>query len=333
MNDKTVWGIHAGKTGDADSLFLNKNIIALGWLLMGDIGKLPADREAFKNRVAETYPDWKPGKIPNSAGQLFRFVHEMKVNDYVVYPSKRDRQIHIGQVIGEFKFKPDLQESYPQTRAVKWLKHLPRTAFSQGALYESGSALSFFQIKNYADEYLDKLERKEVEVISGTEDDTVALVTSDIEDQTRDFVIKQLSKNLKGLPLEEFVAHLLENMGYHARLSRTNEPSVDIIAHKDELGVEPPVIKVQVKSSDGKIGDKDVSALYGKVDNGEFGLLVTLGQYTPTAITFANSKSNLRLIDGDELVDLVFNYYEKFDTKYQSIIPLKRVYVPQAVEV
>ena len=76
-----------------------------------------------------------------------------------------------------------------------------------------------FLIKNYADEYLAKLESKVVEVISGTEDDTVALVTSDIEDQTRDFVIKQLSKNLKGLPLEEFVAHLLEKMGYHARLS------------------------------------------------------------------------------------------------------------------
>ena len=144
MNDKIVWGIHAGKTGDADSLFLKKNIVALGWQAMGDIGKLPGERESFKNKVAETYPNWKPGKIPNSAGQLFRFTHEMKVGDYVVYPSKRDRQIHIGQVTGEFEFKPDLNESYPQTRAVKWLKHLPRITFSQGALYESGSALSFF---------------------------------------------------------------------------------------------------------------------------------------------------------------------------------------------
>ncbi|HET8563923.1 MAG TPA: hypothetical protein VFM35_08645, partial [Candidatus Binatia bacterium] len=28
-NEKTIWGIHAGKTGDADSLFLKKNYIAL----------------------------------------------------------------------------------------------------------------------------------------------------------------------------------------------------------------------------------------------------------------------------------------------------------------
>ncbi len=29
MSEKTVWGIHAGKTGDADSLFIKKNIVAL----------------------------------------------------------------------------------------------------------------------------------------------------------------------------------------------------------------------------------------------------------------------------------------------------------------
>lgn len=26
-----VWGIHGGRTGDAHSLFLQKNFIALGW--------------------------------------------------------------------------------------------------------------------------------------------------------------------------------------------------------------------------------------------------------------------------------------------------------------
>ncbi len=332
MSEKTVWGIHAGRTGDADALFLKKSFVALGWLDMGDLSKLPADREAFKDKVRTTYPGWKPGKIPNAAGQLYRFVHEMKVGDIVVYPSKQDRQIHIGEIVGKFEYRPELQDSYPQTRPVKWIKHLPRTMFSQGALYETGSALSFFQIRNYADEFLAQLQEKQLEAAVPPDDDSVGLVTSDIEEQTRDFVIKQLSKSLKGLPLEEFVAHLLESMGYHARITKAGEPSVDIIAHKDDLGFEPPIIKVQVKSSDGKIGDKDVSALYGKVGDGEYGLLVTLGEFSPPAVTFANSKSNLRLIDGAQLVDLIFEYYEKFDAKYKGILPLKKVYVPQTVE-
>lgn len=332
MSERTVWGIHAGRTGDADSLFLKKNFVALGWLDMGDIGQLPADREAFKDKVRETYPDWRPGQIPGSAGQLYRFVHEMKVGDLIVYPSKRDRQIHIGEIVGEFEYRPDLQDSYPQTRPVKWLKHVPRTLFSQGALYETGSAMSFFQIRNYADEFLAQLTEKKDKAEPVVEDETVGLVTADIEEQTRDFVLKRLAKNLKGLPLEEFVAHLLESMGYHARLMRAGEPSVDIVAHKDDLGFEPPIIKVQVKGSDGKIGDRDVSALYGKVGDGEYGLLITLGEFTPPAITFANSKSNLRLIDGAQLVELIFEYYEKFDAKYKGILPLKKVYVPQTVE-
>src|SRR4030095_13927960 len=151
MSEKTVWGSHAGRPGYADSLFLKKNFVALGWLDMGDIGKLPADREAFKEKVKATYPDWKPGQIPNAAGQLYRFVHELKVGDIVVYPSKRDRQIHIGEITGSFQYRPEYHDSYPQTRAVKWLKHVSRTTFSQGALYETGSAMSFFQIKNYVD--------------------------------------------------------------------------------------------------------------------------------------------------------------------------------------
>jgi len=35
MKEATIWGIHGGKTGDADSLFLKKNFVALGWAKIG----------------------------------------------------------------------------------------------------------------------------------------------------------------------------------------------------------------------------------------------------------------------------------------------------------
>lgn len=35
-----IWGIHAGKTGDAASLFLSKNRIALGWHSTGNLSDL-----------------------------------------------------------------------------------------------------------------------------------------------------------------------------------------------------------------------------------------------------------------------------------------------------
>lgn len=105
-----------------------------------------------------------------------------------------------------------------------------------------------------------------------------------------------------------------------------------IIAHRDELGFEPPLIKVQVKSSERSVGDPAVSALYGKVSHEEYGLFVALGSFTAQAKSFARSKSNLRLIDGDELVELIFRHYERFDSDHRALLAMKRVCVPQRPE-
>lgn len=327
-----LWGIHAGKTGDANTLFLKKSRIAIGWVDMGNMADLPSDWEALKAKVAAAYPDAKPGAIPNNAGQLFRFVHEMKPGDWVVYPCRQERMVYLGEITGPYKYDPKTEPGYPNMRSVKWLKSVPRTHFSQGALYEIGSAMSLFQVKNYADEFRAVIEGKSAPITPVAKDETVEVVTKEIEETTRDFILKRLAQELKGLPLEGFVAHLLECMGYHARLTRKNEPSVDIIAHKDQLGIEPPIIKVQVKSSEGTATDKDVSALYGKLSAGEYGLFITLGTFSPASRNFEQGKANLRLIDGDEFVDLILQHYDQFDARHKGLLPLRRVYVPEPID-
>jgi restriction system protein len=330
--DVPLWGIHAGKTGDADHLFLKKSVVAIGWVKMGDLSVLSPDREAFKTKYAEVYPEAKPGAIPVSAGQPFRFVHEMQEGDIVLYPSKRDRQIHIGRVEGRYQYNPKLEPGYPNQRPVKWLHAVPRTKFTQGALYELGSAMSLFQVKNYADEFIAVLEGKPV-APPGEEDETVALVAADIEEMTHDFILKRLAQELKGHPFAQFVAHILGTMDYRTRVSPAGpDQGIDIVAHKDELGFEPPIIKVQVKSGEGNVGSPEVSALYGNVAPDEFGLLVTLGGFTAQAKSFAGSKSNLRLVDGEQLVALILQHYEQLDSRYKGLIPLKRVYIPEALE-
>ena len=71
MVDQVICGIHAGKTGDADFLFLKKNVIAIGWQQMNDLFTIPATREAFKAAYAKAYPEDKPAAIPNNTGQQF----------------------------------------------------------------------------------------------------------------------------------------------------------------------------------------------------------------------------------------------------------------------
>lgn len=328
MNDDTrVWGIH---TQD-DKLFLKDNKIAIGWHVFGDLSQVEATRTAFKERYIEAYPDAKKGSVSTSSGMLFRFMHEVQIGDYVIFPSKSDRKINIGVIESDYHYEPSAGE-YVQQRNVKWLRHLPRTFFSQGALYEIGSAMSFFAVKNYADEFLSALDKDFNNHVSETneEDESVAATADDIIESTRDFILKELSKNLKGYDLEEFVADLLRAMGYRTTVSpHGGDSGIDITAYKDEL---PPRIVVQVKSQDSDIKETTIQSLKGAMREGDYGLFVTLSNYTKNAQKYLENTPIIRGINGTELVDLILKYYENLSEKYRKMIPLKMVYIPVARE-
>lgn len=320
--ERPIWGIHSKD----EHLFLTENRIALGWSDFGDLSLVKATREAFKEKYAQTYPNAKKGAIATSSGMLFRFIHELKVGDYVVFPSKSDRMINIGIVDGEYIYAPSSGE-FVQQRAVKWLKRLPRTVFSQGALYEVGSAMSLFAIKNYASEYLSAVDNDfKLDTSISDEDESIAATADDIIESTRDFILKELSKNLKGYDLEDFVADLLRAMGYRTIVSpHGGDSGIDITAYKDEL---PPRILVQVKSQDGDIKETVIQSLKGAMREGDYGLFVTLSNYTKNAIKYLENTPIIRAINGTELVDLILKYYDALSEKYRRMIPLKMVYVP-----
>ena len=317
-----IWGIHTQDEG----LFLKSDKIAIGWKEIGDLRAIPANRDDFKEKYVQVFPDAKKGSVPTSVGMLYRFCHEIQKGDYVIYPSKSDRMINIGEVTGDYEYVADAHE-YVQQRDVKWLKHIPRTYFSQGALYEIGSAMTLFAVKNYSDEFLAALDKGFKKASAAAdEDDTVGATAEDIIESTKDFILKELSRNLKGYALEEFVADLLRAMGYRTTVSaHGGDSGIDITAYKDEL---PPRILVQVKSQDSDIKETTIQSLKGAMREGDYGLFVTLSNYTKNAQKYLESTPIIRGINGTELVDLILKYYEDLDDKYQKMIPLKMVYIP-----
>ena len=139
--------------------------------------------------------------------------------------------------------------------------------------------MTFFVVKNYADEYLAALskELKSKDDIDD-EDETVGATAEDIIDTTRDFILKELSRNLKGYDMEEFVANLLQAMGYRTIVSpHGGDSGIDITAYKDEL---PPRILVQVKTQDGDIKETTIQSLKGAMREGDYGLFVVLSDST-----------------------------------------------------
>lgn len=65
-----------------------------------------------------------------------------------------------------------------------------------------------------------------------------------------------------------------------------------------------------------------------EVQIGDYGLFVTLSNYTKNAQKYFENTPIIRGINGTELVELILKYYEELSDRYKKMIPLKMVYIP-----
>lgn len=128
---------------------------------------------------------------------------------------------------------------------------------------------------------------------------------------------------------QDLVAALLRAMGYYTPFiaPKGKDGGVDIIAYVDPLGARTPRIKVQVKHKpDSPIRASDIRALSGVLKTGDIALFVTSGTYSPDARNAASGNDKfLRLIDGDEFIEMWQEYYDKMTDDDKNMLPLKRI--------
>jgi restriction system protein len=334
-----VWGVH----NDHPELDLVGNgFVGVGWDEIGDLSQVGSDKEEMKRRVAATYPDAKPGAIPIWAGILLRFAFEMKPGDLVVYPYKPDSTLSFGRIEGDY-YHDAAAELHRNRRKVSWLEvGVPRAEFSKSARYEIGSAITLFRVKNHDREFIDfvagtggSAAAPGAPTVAFLSDEATAQAEDEpnaerIEEYTRDFIVETLLKELDGPRFEHFVGDLMEAMGYRTQVTEaTGDGGVDVIAHRDPLGLEPPIIKVQCKRVIGRVGAPEVQNLTGTLSPGgsELGLFVTLGTFAKDAVHLGRNRQDLRLVNGKELVGLIFEHYEKLGSEWKRLLPLRRLYV------
>lgn len=296
-SDVTVWGIHAGRDGEADPLFMSGSI-AVGWDRIADLSAFK-DRTAMKAEVKSKYPEKKPNAIPGLAGVLFRLASEMAVGDYVVYPRKDAATVTIGRITGPYRYVPSAAENYAHQRPVEWLKEVPRLTFSLGARQEIGSALTLFKVRTYAEEFLAAL-KGETKIKKPPEFVGADLAT----ESTEEYVRKRISERLKGKPFEQLVAHMFRVMGYHAVLDPEGPSGpYDIRAGKGPLGIEPPLLKIECKSAEeAAANQKDIMQLaHISAQSGHHGVFVSLAGFKKDAepkfggspVTLAHRRSSI----------------------------------------
>lgn len=332
----TIWGIHNDRLGR--ELF-DEGFVSVGWDLP-DLREIGENRDAIKQRLASIYPDAKSAAIPVWAGILFRFAFEMQPGDFVIAPYKADGTLNFGVITGPYEFHREVAE-HPHRRPVRWLHTgVSRALFPKTALYELGSALTLFRVRHHESVFTDYLHDRPTRsptpapIQEDQAPDAVDEWAADepnaakLEQFTRDVILRTLLTEFSHEEFEYFVADLLRAMGYQARVTPyVADGGVDVIAHRDPLGLEPPMIKVQCKHSAAQRSRPDVQHLIGTLSSGELGLYVTLGAYSSDAISLERERHQLRLLSGKDVVDLVLTHYSALPPQWRARVPLRQVYV------
>jgi len=329
MANPKVWVVHApveiADKVEADCM------VAIGWFQMGDLSNFDT-REKMKSSYHSVYPDDSEPKIWVGAGQLYRFAHVIQIGDYVLTPLKASREVLIGEVTGDYEFKPEvISKEYPNIRRVKWLQKVSRDNLSQPFKYALGGIMTVFQVNAYLPEVKALLQKKPVskDVVEEAEiQQPATLFYEDVRGKA-DEMISDLLSQIDAYDFQELVAGVLRAMGFKTRVSSPGRDlGVDIVAHPDAFGFESPRIKMQVKHRKGQATAPEVRALAGTVRENENGLFVSTSGFTTDALREPERGAKITLIDRDQFVNLLLENYEKLEPQYQAIVPLRKVYIP-----
>ena len=150
------------------------------------------------------------------------------------------------------------------------------------------------------------------------------LLESDARERIRQFIVSK-----SPYEFQDMVAALLRAMDYYTPFiaPKGKDGGIDIIAYLDPLGAKTPRIKVQVKHKpETSIGASDVRALSGVLKTGDIALFVTSGTYSTDARNAASGNDKfIRLIDGNEFIEMWQEYYDKMTDEDKNMLPLKRI--------
>jgi len=311
--------------------------IGIGWPRIDNLHDFKT-REDFKEKLRDLYDDASPQRIGVHAGVLYRYTHMIQEGDKVLLPMKTSDVIKYGEFINHStEISPfrdeEFHEEYVHCREVKWLKDIKRDELTQEALYSIGSAMTLSQPSEVVEEQVESLykgEKVKTRDEQEVEPDEVKeiLLEDQVEEQLDEFITTKL-KERKGYKYQKAISGLLEGMGYNVELGpKGADDKKDIIAYTDELGVKDPTIRVEVKSGSSTSGVEDIRALAGVLEGNVKGLFVSRMGFTSAAKTFAKNKSEISLLTGEEVVELILKHYNKLPPFLKEWIPLKQVWIP-----
>lgn len=333
----TLWMVRAGEGGLKFDEFERDQLVSIGWPEMGDLTLL-VNREDFVRQVSSCYPGAKKAWIPGAAGQVYRFVREIKVGDALLTYNPAERAYLVGRAIGEYEYAPSVSADQPNRRRVKWQARVLRDHLSVATRNSLGAISTLFMVPAEAAAEVLRLAtgktvpdatKPSLDVSTGAVDEAVDDLYKDIQAKAFEFTKDRLSQ-LDWEDMQDLVAGLLRAMGYKTRVSPSgSDRGKDIVASPDGLGFEDPRIVVEVKHRGAAMGSQEIRSFLGGRHDRDKGLYVSTGGFTKEARYEAErGRIPITLMDLDDLVKSLLDHYERMDTDAQRLIPLRKLYWP-----
>jgi len=316
--------VRAGKHGEQEEGVLENSIVTIGWNDLPNLSKIRT-KEQLEKLYDETYGPRKKAHVSNVAGQIWSFLKKINRGDLVALPLKRKSGIIIGEITGDYEFRDIPRFNINHIRNVKWIRTFPRSYFDQDILFSLGAFLTVGQVRRKDAEARVRRMLKG-EKLPPPEDSDL----HDLEQQSKDNIVKFLAKKFAGHDLTRLVDEILKAEGYYTRISPPGpDEGVDILAGSGPLGFGSPRICVQVKSSSKPADVKIVRELEGVVKNhkAEHGLLVSWGGINgPAEKEMSRSFFSIRLWDQDKIVEEILKNYENLGGSVREELPLKKIW-------
>jgi restriction system protein len=326
---KKWWMVRAGDSNELIPVWKSEGIASIGWAKLGDPKKYKTKEELIL-KADEAYSEDKPKTRLSGVNQVWRFSREIQIGDRVVTYIKKSREYMVGTVTEPHFFDTSIGNPYyPNHIKVNWEKNtVKREALSQSAKNSLGSVLTVFRIDEWGSE-IEKLLNEPLSE-SAQQDDNVeeTEIIEDLVGKATSMIQDKVYK-LDPWQIQELVGGLLQAMGYNVQVSpKGPDGGVDILAYKDAFGFEKPIIKVQVKHRKMSASAPEIQQLLGANPLDANSLFVSTGGFTSQAEVVAKHNA-VRLVDLEELVKLIEEWYEKIPGEIKALLPLKKIYVPE----
>ena len=101
--------------------------VAIGWNRVGDLTDATTSAK-IRQAYVEAYPEAKVGEIANAVAMIHKFRSIVKAGDTVLTFDKARREYLVGEVTGEYTFKPGEVKDHPHVRKVEWHGRVSRDA-------------------------------------------------------------------------------------------------------------------------------------------------------------------------------------------------------------